>query len=103
LKISASKKGMVSSLYNWLAKFEQDLYRQIPPPDIVLRLRVSLEIAKQRNAAREIVDDELYLQNRHQLAKEWSMTGVRPIQDIDTDPPLNETILAVKQAIWRSL
>jgi thymidylate kinase len=98
-----SPKGLVSSSHNWLARVEQALYRQIPPPDIVLRLKVSLETAKKRNAAREILDDELYLQNRHQQAKEWFMPGTRSIQDIDTDLPLAETLRAVKQAIWSVL
>ena len=103
LKKNASQTGFIPSIYNWLAKVEQTIYRRIPPPDIVLRLSVSLETAKKRNAAREIVDDEIYLQNRHRQAKEWSMTGIRFLQDIDTDPPLAETCQAVRQAIWRSL
>ena len=103
LKINSSQKGLIPTLWNRLAKMEQSIYRQIPPPDIVLRLRVSLEIAKKRNASRETVDDEIYLQNRHQQVKDWSMNGVRHFQDIDTDPPLADTILAVKQVIWRSL
>lgn len=98
-----SKKGITASIHNWLARGEQFLYRQIPPPDIVLRLSVSLEIAKKRNAAREVVDDEIYLQNRHQQAKEWFMPGTRLIQDIDTDLPLDETLNSVKRAIWASL
>jgi hypothetical protein len=98
-----SQKGFVSSIYNGLTRWERNLYRQIPPPDIVVRLSVSLETAKKRNASREIQDDELYLQNRHQQAKEWFVPGTRSIQEINTDPPLAETILAVKQAIWSSL
>jgi thymidylate kinase len=96
-------KGLAASLYNWMARIERSLYRQIPPPDVVLQLKVSLEVAKKRNADREIFDDEVYLQNRHQQAKEWFIPGTRSIQDIDTDHPLAETILAVKKAIWPSL
>jgi thymidylate kinase len=96
----SKQKGFIASIYNLLARIERTLYRQIPPPDIVLRLRVSFEIAKQRNAAREILDDEMYLQSRHQQAKEWFMPGTRFIQDINTDLSLPETLLAVKQAIW---
>ena len=103
LKMNVSQKGLIPSLCNQLAKIEQTIYRQIPPPDIALRLRVSLEVAKQRNAARETVDNEIYLQNRHEQFKEWSMTGIRSFHDIDTDPPLADTIRAVKHAIWRSL
>lgn len=99
----SNQKGFVSSIYNWLARTERSLYSQISPPDIVLRLRVSLEIAKMRNAAREVVDDEVYLKNRHEQAKEWFMPGTRSIIDIDTDHPLDETLLTVKQAIWSSL
>jgi thymidylate kinase len=98
-----TRNGFAMSIYNWLARLERNLYRQIPPPDIVVRLSVSLETAKKRNASREIQDDELYLQNRHQQAKEWFVPGTRSIQEINTDPPLAETILAVKQAIWSSL
>jgi len=98
-----TRKGFVASIYHWLTRIERNLYRQIPPPDIVLRLSVSLETAKKRNAAREIVDDEMYLLNRHQQAKEWFMPGTRSIKNIDTDLALDETLLAVKQAIWSSL
>jgi hypothetical protein len=98
-----TQKGFASSIYNWLARMERALYRQIPAPDIVLRLRVSLETAKKRNATREILDDELYLQSRHQQAKEWFMPATRSIQDINTDLPLAETVAAVKQAVWSAL
>jgi thymidylate kinase len=99
----STQRGFLPSIYNWLARMERALYRQIPPPDIVLQLSVSLETAKKRNAAREILDDEIYLQNRHQLAKEWFMPGTRSIQGIDTDLPLPETLRAVKQAVWSAL
>jgi hypothetical protein len=101
--LDPTRKGFVVSIYNWLTRMERNLYRQVPPPDIVLRLSVSLEIAKMRNAARETVDDEVYLENRHRQAKEWFAFGTRLIKDIDTDPPLADTLLAVKQAIWCSL
>jgi thymidylate kinase len=96
----STQRGLIASIYNRLARMERTLYRQIPPPDIVLRLRVSFEIAKKRNAAREILDDEMFLQSRHQQVKEWFMPGTRSIQDINTDLSLSETLLAVKQAIW---
>ena len=96
-------RGLFTLIYNWLARVEQAIYCQVPPPDIVLRLKVSLETARQRNAAREIMDDEVYLQNRHQQARDWFMTGTRSIHDINTDLPLAEILLAVKQAIWSSL
>jgi thymidylate kinase len=98
-----TQQGFLSSIYNGLARTERSLYRQIPPPDLVLRLKVSFETAKKRNAARDILDDEMYLQSRHQQAKEWFMPGTRAIRDIDTDLSLEETLLAVRQAIWPAL
>ena len=103
LREDPSQKGMTASVFNWLARVERKLYRQIPPPDIVLRLSVSLETAKKRNASREVVDDENYLQHRHQQAKEWYMPGTRLIKDINTDLSLDETLFSIKQAIWSSL
>ena len=100
---NTTRKGLTRKIYAWLARLERNIYRQIPPPDIVLCLRVSLEIAKKRNAERETVDDEVYLQERHQQVKDWSVVGARVIKEIDTDPPLDETIATVKQAIWSYL
>lgn len=99
----ADHKGLIKSIYNWLARVERTIYRQIPPPDIVIRLKVSLETAKKRNASREIVDDEIYLQNRHQQVEDWFVTGACTICDIDTDQSLEETIAAVKEVVWSSL
>lgn len=97
------EKGLTKSLYNWLARVERNIYRQIPPPDIVLRLRVSLENAKIRNSSREIVDDEIYLQSRHEQVKDWFVSGARHIRDIDTNHSLETTIAQVKQVVWSSL
>jgi len=102
LEYPKGRRGL-TSIYAWLAKVERTIYRKIPPPDIVLRLRVSLEIARQRNATREGADGDAYLQNRHQQARGWFMEGTRFIQDIDTDLPLADTILAVRQTVWTSL
>jgi len=103
LKESLGTKGVVQLIYNWFARMEKNQYKKIAPPDIVLRLNVSLEIARKRNAAREIVDDDIYLQNRHQQATEWFMPGTRFVQDVNTDSSLIETLSVVKQAIWTSL
>jgi thymidylate kinase len=98
-----TQTGLRKSLKNWLARVERTIYRQIPPPDIVLRLEVSMENAKQRNVAREIVDDEVYLQNRHQQVKDWYVSGARNIRNIDTNHSLAETIADIKQVIWSTL
>jgi hypothetical protein len=95
--------GPAATIYNRLARFEARLYRQIPPPDIVLRLRVSLETAKKRNYARLEQDGDTYLEARHQQSRIWHMPGTRSVYDIDTEQPLEETIRNVKEATWESL
>ncbi|MEZ4683882.1 MAG: hypothetical protein R2932_57700 [Caldilineaceae bacterium] len=43
---------IVRALYNRIVQLEHALYRRMPDPDVVIRLTVSLEIAKQRNRNR---------------------------------------------------
>ncbi len=45
----SAKGGMIAIFDNWLAQLEKRLYKRIPPPDVVLNLRVSIETAKKRN------------------------------------------------------
>jgi thymidylate kinase len=97
------KTGPMVTIYNHLARLEKWLYQQIPPPDIVLKLRVSLEIAKKRNRERNGQDGEAYLEARHRQSQDWQMPGTRYIYDIDTDQPLEKTLSTVKEAIWESL
>jgi len=97
------KTGTVATLYNRLVRLEKELYDQIPPPDIALKLRVSLETAKQRNRDRNGQDDEAYLEARHRQSRAWQMPGTRYVYEIDTEQSLVETIGCVKQAIWESL
>ena len=97
------KTGPVVTIYNRLARLEKRLYQQIPPPDIVLKLRVSLETAKKRNRDRNGQDGEAYLEARHRQSQDWHMPGTRYVYDIDTEQTLEETIGHVKEAIWESL
>jgi thymidylate kinase len=97
------KTGPLVTLYNRLARLEKQLYQQIPPPDIVLKLRVTLETAKKRNRERDGQDGEAYLEARHRQSQAWHMPGTRYIYEIDTEQPLKETIRDVKEAIWESL
>lgn len=97
--------GLVATIYNSLARLEASLYRKIPPPDIVLRLKVSVETAKRRNRERIKVDKEsdAYLESRHRYAGEWRMAGVTCVCDVDTERTMAETILNVKKIIWDAL
>jgi len=99
------KGGIISAVYNWLVRLEHRLYKQIPPPDIVLRLKVSIETAKRRNRERIKADKEndTYIEFRHRQSGEWHRSGTKYTHDIDTEKPLAETILSVKKTIWGSL
>lgn len=103
LEEESLKTGPVAAVYNGLARFEKQLYQRIPPPDIVLKLRVSLETARKRNRNRDDQDEEVYLEARHRQTQDWQMHGTRHVYDIDTDQPLEQTIDNVKNAIWASL
>ncbi len=86
-----------------LARLEGKLYRNIPPPDLVLRLMAPVNTAKRRNRERDKADGEEYLEARHIQILEWSRRGTKRTCDIDTDRPLTETIAAVRDAVWRFL
>jgi thymidylate kinase len=99
------KGGIIAAVYNRLVRLEHRLYKQIPPPDIVLRLKVSIETAKRRNRERIKAGKETdtYVESRHRQSGEWHRSGTKYIYDINTEQPLAETILNVKKTIWRSL
>jgi thymidylate kinase len=97
------KTGPVVTIYNRLARLEKQLYQQIPPPDIVLKLKVSLETARKRNRERNGQDGEAYLEARHRQSQDWYIPGARYVYDIDTEQTLEKTIYSVKEAIWESL
>ena len=103
LEERTNKSGLNASLFNALVRRERKLYETMPAPDIVLKLTVSLEVAKQRNASRGEQDAEDYLEARHRNKKEWVKDGTRFAHTIDTDLPLADTILNVKKAVWESL
>jgi thymidylate kinase len=97
------KTGPVATIYNRLAQLEKRLYKQIPPPDIALKLKVSLETAKKRNRERSEREGDAYLEARHRQSQDWHMPGTRSVYDIDTEQTIEETICNVKKAIWKSL
>lgn len=105
LRENLTGRGFRAAIYNWLARLEQRLYEQIPPPDIVLRLNVSIETAQQRNRERFKArkETDAYVASRHRQTREWHKFGTKHIYDIDTEQSLTETILGVKKAIWESL
>lgn len=94
--------GLMGVAYNALARLEQRFYKEIPPPDVVLKLKVSINTARQRNRDRIKLDKETdaYLEARHRQSREWRKTGTKYIYEINTEQSLVNTISEVKQKIW---
>lgn len=103
LRPVTTASGLGVSIYNWLARLENRLYEEIPPPDVVLRLHVSLETARRRNRDRIKKEGDAYLISRHKQNKEWHKAGVKYVYDIDTETSLTETSLDIRRRIWGTL
>jgi thymidylate kinase len=105
LQAGSASAGLGSVIYNWLARQEARLYKQVGPPDVVLKLRVSIETAKQRNHERikDSKESAAYVESRHRQSRNWHRSGTKYQFDIDTEQSLPDTINNVKRAIWESI
>jgi thymidylate kinase len=85
-----------------LARIEQRLYQEIPPPDLVIALSVPLDVAILRNRTRGKTEPEDYVRMRHAKSSnlEFEKTSV---YKINTNQPFENTVLEVKKAIWNIL
>ncbi|MEP7133757.1 MAG: hypothetical protein ABI904_02375 [Chloroflexota bacterium] len=89
-------------IQSWLARTENRLYQEIPSPDMVVSLYVPVEVALMRNKNRGKEEPEDYVRYRHSLASNLEY-GNAPVYKINTDQPLDTTVLEVKKNIWRNL
>jgi len=89
-------------IQSWLARTEKRLYQEIPAPDMVLALYVPLEVALLRNKNRGKEEPEDYVRYRHSLASNLEY-GNAPVYKINSDQPLDATVLEVKKIIWENL
>jgi ribose 1,5-bisphosphokinase PhnN len=69
---------------------------------MVISLHVTLEVALLRNKNRGKEEPEDYVRYRHSLASNLEY-GNAPIYKINTDQPLDTTVLEVKKNIWGDL
>ncbi len=91
-----------SSVRRLLAQIEARWYREIPPPDLVIYLSAPLEVTVSRNATRGKKEPEDYVRWRHARSSNLEF-GKTPIYKINTDQPLDQTVLEIKKAIWNAL
>ena len=89
------------SIRSWLARIEARYYHEMPSPDLVIYLTAPLEVTIARNAARSKFEAEAYVRRRH--ARSSNLEFQAAVYRVDTDQPLERTILEVKQAIWAVL
>ncbi|MCC6454637.1 MAG: hypothetical protein IT328_06820 [Caldilineaceae bacterium] len=90
------------SVRQQLARIEARLYREIPPPDLIIYLSAPLEVTILRNASRGKKEPEDYVRWRHTRSSNLEF-GKTPVCRINTDQPLDQTVLEVKRAVWNAL
>lgn len=89
-------------IHRWLARIENQMYQEIPPPDLIISLTVPVEVALLRNKVRGKQEPEDYVQLRHAQSSKMEFEKTS-IHTINTNQPLNKTILEVKKAVWDAL
>jgi thymidylate kinase len=92
-------------LKNLLAKIEARLYRRIPPPHIVIRVFVPVEVAVERNRKRfEPGKDksDAYLLFNHQNVILPTFHQARTVE-INTNRSMEETIRDLRRVLWELL
>jgi thymidylate kinase len=97
------RDGWRGRLLRWMSELERRLYRQIPPPDTVIRLTVPVQVAIERNRERQKKGKETdhYVAGRH-------ARGVVPVYpartiEFDSDRSQTQTVAAARQLVWDAL
>lgn len=89
----------------WMARWEQSIYRDNPPPDVVIKLTVPIEVARQRNQQRakadKHTDAELLL--RHRGFHRWQSPARAGTFEVDTQQDLEQTKTAVRKRVWGAI
>jgi thymidylate kinase len=90
------------SLRGALARLENWLYRQVPPPYVLFRLVVPVEVALERNRDRRgngQDESDGYILRIHQNLVMPSFANAQVIE-VDTTRPQAETVQAIRRALW---
>jgi thymidylate kinase len=97
--------GVGGGLRGYLARLENRLYREIAPPDIVIRVVAPAETAVERNRQRrepgkEKSDD--YVAHNHRHVRLPSFPGAHT-HELNTNRPRAETVQDLRCALWQVL
>ncbi|MEO0968820.1 MAG: hypothetical protein AAFX80_10880 [Cyanobacteria bacterium J06639_18] len=96
------KKGWKNNILRYLAKLENQIYRQIPPPDLVIQLNVPVDVAMKRNQSRDKEEPSDYVLCRHTKGMIPSFPMSKTIL-IDSNQSIPETISCVRQSLWDAI
>ena len=75
------------------------LWADQTPPDLIVRLNVTLETAKQRDPEMDLD----YLRRRIKTVRSFQFRETAPVVEIDANQPLKAVLLESSRAIWHSL
>jgi thymidylate kinase len=92
-----------SHLKRWLMLLERSIYRSLPRPDLVIRLIAPIETAILRDSIRAKEGGP----NADAVRRRWTFekTGefATNVVAIETDRPLDETVIAIVRTVWTAL
>lgn len=96
-RLEASKE---KGILGYLARLENHIYRQIPPPDVVIRLTVPIEVAIERNRERQKKGKEgdAYVVRRHTSGTVPVFPTARTIE-LNSDQTQSQTIQRVREIV----
>ena len=92
-------------LRRWLMRLENRYYDEVVPADLILDLRVPVELAVRRNLERVKggpKQTEEYVRFRHAMRARREFRR-SPVVTLDTYRPLDETLAAARAAVWNAL
>jgi thymidylate kinase len=89
----------------FLARLEHRLYRDIPPPDVLIQLTTSVDVALERNRQRSSdgkAEDDGYLRQRHTKPVLPRFANAVHVE-LDTSRSREDTIAAARRIVWDML
>ena len=89
-----------SGFYKYLRIKEEKNYESIPNPDLVFRAQAPLEVTLNRNSARDKPEPEAFVKERYKIARNINFK-FSDIIIVDTTEPYEQSVLKVKNIIWK--
>jgi thymidylate kinase len=97
-QIAATVGNRMDRIARLLSRLEQDMYHAMRPPDWIVALHVSPEVALQRKPDHDLG----VIEAKTHAIERMERRGLRMI-DIDANQPVEQALLQVKTAVWQIL